>query len=154
MIDGVVMTFSDITALKQTETRLQEARDFAQSIIATIREPLVVLNGELRIVSASRSFYSMFQLNPGETEGRLFNEIVQRQWEIPALRQLLENILQKNSPFEDFRVEYDSPAIGHKVLLLNARSIAREGRKPDLILLAMEDITATSAVQSTGREQL
>jgi two-component system, chemotaxis family, CheB/CheR fusion protein len=143
MIDGVVMTFSDITALKQAEARLQEARDLAQSIIATIREPLVVLNGELRIISASRSFYSLFQLNPTETEGRLFNEIVQRQWEIPALQQLLENILRKNMPFEDFRVEYASPAIGHKVLLLNARSIAREGRKPDLILLAMEDISAS-----------
>jgi two-component system CheB/CheR fusion protein len=146
VIDGVVLTFSDITALKQTETRLQEARDLAQSIIATIREPLVVLNGELRIISASRSFYSTFQLNPAETEGRLFNEIVQRQWEIPALRQLLEDILRKGTPFEDFRVEYDSPAIGHRVLLLNARSIAREGRRPDLILMAMEDITASSAV--------
>ena len=146
VIDGVVMTFSDISALKQTEARLQEARDFAQNIIATIREPLVVLNGDLRVISASPSFYHTFRLNPAETEGRLFYEIGQRQWEISALRQLLEDILRKNTLFEDFRVEYDSPAVGHKQLLLNARSIASEGRKPNLILLAMEDIEASSAV--------
>ena len=105
---------------------MQEARDFAESIIATIREPLVVLDGELRIVSASRSFYHIFQATPAETEGRLLYEIGQRQWEIPGLRQLLEDILPKSTQFEDFRVEHDSPAIGHKVLLLNARRIARE----------------------------
>ena len=142
VIDGVVMTFADTTALKQTEAQLQEARAFAESIIATIREPLVVLDGELRIVSASRSFYHIFQATPAETEGRLFYEIGQRQWEIPGLRQLLEEILRKSTPLENFRVEYDSPAIGHKVLLLNARRIAREDRQPGLILLAMEEIAA------------
>jgi two-component system CheB/CheR fusion protein len=145
VIDGVVMTFSDITALKHAEVGLKETRDFAQSIIATIREPLVVLDGEFRVISASQSFYHTFRLNPTETEGRFFYEIGQRQWEIPALRQLLEEILRKNTPFEDFRVEYNSPAIGRKELLLNARSIASEGRQPNLILLAMEDITASSA---------
>jgi two-component system CheB/CheR fusion protein len=142
VIDGVVMTYSNITELKQTEARLQEARDLAQNIIATIREPLVVLDGELRIISASRSFYHTFQLSPTETEGRLLYEIGQKQWEIPALQLLLGDIILKKTPFEDFRVEYDSPATGHKVLLLNARSIAREGRKPDLILLALENLTA------------
>jgi two-component system, chemotaxis family, CheB/CheR fusion protein len=152
VIDGVVMTFSDITALKQTEAQLQEARDFAQSIIATIREPLVVLDGELQIISASRSFYYTFQLNPVETEGRLFYEIGQRQWDIPALRQLLEEILRMNTPFENFKVGYHSPAIGRKELLLNARSIAREGRKPDLILLAIEDITSSTASGLRGEQ--
>ena len=85
VIDGVVLTFADTTALKQTETRLQEARDFAHSIIATIREPLLVLDGELRIVSASRSFYETFAAAPAETEGRLLYEIGRRQWDIPAL---------------------------------------------------------------------
>ena len=142
MIDGVVMTFADTTALKRTEAQLQEARRFAESIIATIREPLLVLDGELRIVSASRAFCHIFQVTPAETEGRLFYEVGQRCWEIPGLRQLLEEILQKSTAFEDFRVDYDSPAIGHKVLLLNARRIAREDHQPGLILLAMEDITA------------
>jgi two-component system CheB/CheR fusion protein len=140
VIDGVVLTFADTTALKQTETRLQEAREFAESIIATVREPLVVLDGDLRIVSASRSFYHLFQATPAETEGRLFAEIGQRQWEIPGLRQLLEEILRNSAPLENFRVEYQSPAIGRKVLLLNARRIATEDRQPGLILLAMEEI--------------
>ncbi len=153
VIDGVVMTFADTTALKQTEARLQEARDYAESIIATIREPLVVLDGELRVISASRSFYLMFQVKPAETEGRLFYEISHRQWEIPALRQLLEDIARTSTPFEDFRVEYSSPILGHKVLLLNARSIAREGRQPGLILLAVEDVTESSAASGQPREQ-
>ena len=144
VIDGVVVTFADTTALKQTEAQLQEARQFAESIIATIREPLVVLDGELRVISASRSFYHMFQVKPAETEGRLLYEMGQRQWAIPSLRQLLEDIVRKSTPFEDFRVEYDSPTVGHKVLLLNARRIAGEGHQPGLILLAMEDITAAS----------
>ncbi len=85
VIDGVVMTFADTTALKQTEARLQEARDFAESIIATIREPLVVLDGQLRVVSASRSFYETFGMAAAETQDRPFYEIGRRQWDIPAL---------------------------------------------------------------------
>jgi two-component system CheB/CheR fusion protein len=154
VIDGVVMTFSDTTALKRTEAQLQEARDFAQSIIATIREPLIVMNSELRIITASRSFYHIFQVKPAETEGRLFYEIGQRQWEISSLRKLLEDILLNGTPFEDFRVEHNFPIIGHKELLLNGRKIAREGRQPGLILLAMEDITASLSASGQNKEQM
>jgi two-component system, chemotaxis family, CheB/CheR fusion protein len=154
VIDGVVLTFADITAIKQLEEslrqrqgELQAARDFAQSIIATIREPLLVLDGELRIISASRSFYRLFQVKPAETEGRLFYEIAQGQWDIPALRQLLEDILPQKTQFDEFRVEHDFPGIGHKVLLLNARQIISEERRMSLILLAMEDISGSSAAR-------
>jgi two-component system CheB/CheR fusion protein len=140
VIDGVVMTFADTTALKQTEARLQEARDYAQSIIATIREPLVVLDGELRIVSASRSFYQTFAIEPAETEGQLLYEIGGRQWDIAALRQLLEDIVPKNTEFQDFRMEHDFPGIGHKSLLLNARRIEPRDQGGSLILLAIEEI--------------
>jgi two-component system CheB/CheR fusion protein len=153
VIDGVVMTFADTTALKQTEARLQEARDFAESIIATIREPLLVLDGELRIVSASRSFYETFGAAAAETQGRLFYEIGRRQWDIPGLRQLLEEILPKNTRFDDFRVEHDFPAVGHKALLLNARRIALDNQGRSLILLAMEDVTASSAASGRPGEQ-
>ena len=110
VIDGVVMTFADITAMKQLEEslqaaarmELQAARDYAQNIIATIREPLVVLDGELRIVSASPAFYETFQVTPAVTEGRLLYEVGQRQWDIPSLRQLLEDILPKNARFRGF----------------------------------------------------
>jgi two-component system CheB/CheR fusion protein len=146
VINGVVITFSDITVLKQTEYQLQEARDFAQSIIATIREPLVVLDGELRIISASLSFYNRFGMRPAETEGRLLFEIGQQQLNLPGLRQLLEDLLLKNTPFEKFRVEYNHPASGHELLLLNARGIAREGR-PGMILLAMAETGAAEESQ-------
>jgi two-component system CheB/CheR fusion protein len=158
VIAGVVMTFADITAIKQLEeslrqhqVELQAARDYAQNIIATIREPLVVLDGELRVVSASAAFYETFQVTPAVTEGRLLYEVGQRQWDIPSLRQLLEEMLPKSTRFEDFRVEHDFPTIGHKVLLLNARQIELGAEPARLILLAMEDITASSAAsRKTG----
>ncbi len=150
MIQGVVMTFTDTTALKKTEAQLQAARKFAESIIATIREPLVVLNGELRILSASRSFYRMFGMRPAETEGRLLYEIAQQIWDIPVLRQLLTDMLSKNTQFDDFRVEHEFPSIGHKVFLLNARPMATGDAGDRLILLAMEDITESSATEKRG----
>jgi two-component system CheB/CheR fusion protein len=158
VIAGVVMTFADITAIKQLEqslskrqAELQAARDYAQNIIATIREPLVVLDGELRVVSASAAFYETFQVTPAVTEGRLLYEVGQRQWDIPSLRQLLEDMLPKSTRFEDFRVEHDFPTIGHKVLLLNACQIVSGAEPARLILLAMEDITASSAAsRETG----
>ena len=100
-----------------------------------------LLNGELRIVSASRSFYQTFAVRPLETEGHLLYEIGQRQWDIPALRQLLADILSQGAPLENFRVEHDFPTVGHKVLLLNARQVVPGGHPAGLILLAMEDIT-------------
>jgi len=151
-IDGVVLTFADITAMKQLEESLrqqkaeaQTARDYAESIIATIREPLMVLDAELRIVSASHSFYRIFRVTPAQTEGRALYEIGQRQWDIPALRALLEDILSKDTQFEGFRVEHDFPAIGHKILLLNGRRIVPDHQHQSLILLAMEDVTDSSA---------
>jgi chemotaxis methyl-accepting protein methylase/transcriptional regulator with PAS, ATPase and Fis domain len=145
VIDGVVSTFADITATKEAEAAVTKAHRFAESIIATVREPLLVLDGELRILSASRSFYGTFQVTPAETEGRPIYEIGRRQWDIPALRELLETILPTDTAFEDFRVEHDFATIGRKVLLLNARRIAGEEQAgAGLILLAMEDIGESS----------
>ena len=127
-IDGVVMTFADITAMKQFEESSQTAHEYAENIIATIREPLVVLDGELRIVSASQSFYETFQVTPAETERRLLYEVGHKQWDIPSLRQLLGDILAEGTPFRDFRVEHDFPGIGQRVLMLNARRMAGKDR--------------------------
>jgi two-component system CheB/CheR fusion protein len=140
-IDGVVMTFVDITAMKHLEESSQTSREYAENIIATIREPLVVLDGELRIISASRSFYETFQVTPAETERRLLYEISQKQWDIPGLRQLLGDIFAKGTEFRDFRVEHDFSGIGRRVLMLNARRMAGKDQLPQRILLAMEDIT-------------
>jgi len=84
---------------------LQEERNFAESIVATVREPMLVLDGELRVASANRSFYRAFQVSPRETEKRLLYELGNGQWDIPALRQLLEEVLPQSTEFQNFQVE-------------------------------------------------
>jgi diguanylate cyclase (GGDEF)-like protein/PAS domain S-box-containing protein len=125
----------------QDEKRLQDALYFNEAIIATVREPLVVLDPELRIITANRSFYRTFQVNPEETEKQLIYNLGNRQWDIPGLRDLLENILPMNNAFEDFEVEHDFESIGRKTMLLNARKIYRETNHVEMILIAIEDIT-------------
>lgn len=142
VIDGVVITFADVTPLKHLEASLQEAQLFAESIIATVRQPLVVLDGDLRIVSANRSFYQTFGLSPEQTERRLLHEVADRQWDIPDLRRLLQEILPKQTELHDFKLELNFPGVGRKVVLLNARQVYRLDQRPPLILLAMEPVTA------------
>ena len=139
-IDGVVLALVDIDALKRSLEEVEEARDYAQAIIETLREPLLVLDGDLRVISANSAFYQFFKGVPQETENRLIYELGDRQWDIPALRKLLEEILPNNSVFQDFEVDADFPLIGRRTMLLNARRLPREGHK-DLILLALEDVT-------------
>ncbi|MFC2071834.1 response regulator [Chloroflexota bacterium] len=129
------------TERKQLEEALQDAREYANSIVATVREPLVVLDANLKIISASRSFYQTFQVTPEETHGQLIYELGDRQWDIPRLRQLLEKILPQNTSFDDFEVEHEFLTIGRKVMLLNARKMYRQTTKVKIILLAIEDIT-------------
>jgi len=135
VIQGLVLTFVDITQEKRV------VQEVAESIVNTVREPLVVLDGDLRIVSANKAFYNTFQVVKEKTEKQLIYEIDNRQWDIPKLRELLEDILPKNTHFDDFEVDHSFSTIGHKTLLLNARRVvAVSGQKP-LILLAIEDIT-------------
>jgi PAS domain S-box-containing protein len=123
------------------ERRLRDALEYSDTIIATVREPLLVLDKELRIITANRSFYRTFQVNPEETEKHLIYDLGNRQWDIPALRDLLEHILPKKSSFEDFEVEHDFESVGKKTMLLNARKVYREKNTVEMILLAIEDIT-------------
>ena len=120
---------------------LQEHLRYVKSIVDTVREPLIVLDAELRVVSASRSFYQMFQVTPEETEKQLLYDLGSRQWDIPELRQLLGDILPKNSQFNEYKIKHDFPKIGRRVMLLNARRIMREDIGTQMIPLAMEDIT-------------
>ena len=120
---------------------MQEAQLFAESIIATVREPLVALDGELRIVSANRSFYQTLRLSPEQTERRLVYEVADRQWDIPDLRRLLQEILPKQTELHDSKLEHNFPGVGRKVLLLDARQVYRPDQRPPLILLAMEPVT-------------
>ena len=140
VIDGVVLTFSDITALKAVEAEARVARDYAQNIVDTVREPLIVLNGRFEVVSASRAFYTTFKVTQEATQGKVLYELGNSQWDIPRLHELLENVLPKNRSFENFTVEHNFPGIGQKKMLLNAREIIGEAGAPHLILLAMEGI--------------
>jgi two-component system CheB/CheR fusion protein len=140
-IEGAVITFVDISELKQMEAALREAQMFAESIVATVREPLLVLDENLHVVSANQAFYRTFQVKQDETVGRALYELGNRQWDIPALRQLLEDILPQNTTFDDFRVTHEFDQIGRRTMLLNARRILSEAGQTRLILLTIEDIT-------------
>ena len=120
---------------------LEEVRIYANSIFDTLREPLLVLDTSLRIVSANRSFYRIFQVTREATEGCLVYELGSHQWDIPRLREQLETIVPANAHFEDFEVDHTFPTIGHKTMLLNARRLQRKNGEPWLILLAIEDVT-------------
>jgi two-component system CheB/CheR fusion protein len=117
------------------------SRDYAENIIATIREPLIVLDRSLRVVSASRSFYATFKAVPQKTEGKLFYELDHGQWNIPALKMLLNEVLSEKSTMDDYEVEHDFKRIGKKIMLINARELLQERAKDRLILLSIQDIT-------------
>ncbi len=140
VIEGVVLTFTDITRRVEAETSEKSARILAEAIIDTVREPLMVLNADLRVVSASRSYYESFRVTPDETVGKSLYELGDRQWDIPALREQMESILLCSQYFDDCIVERDFPEIGHRKMLLNARRIVGKADDTQLILLAIEDI--------------
>ena len=140
-IDGVVVLLLDVTALKAGMNQLAAARDYSEGIVDTIREPLLVLDGALRVRSASRAFYEVFEVPPEETVGKLVYDLGTHQWDIPALRAILSDVVEKNSAFQDFEVEHDFDGLGVRIMLLNARRIDGESQEERLILLAMEDIT-------------
>jgi signal transduction histidine kinase len=117
-----------------------------KSIVATIREPLLVLDRTLRVNTASRSYYETFQVTPSVTEGRLFYELGNGEWDIPELRTHLEDILPKESVLENFEVTQDFPLLGQRVMSLNARKLWREDNPTGLILLTIEDVTARRRV--------
>ncbi len=139
VIDGVVITFEDITAQKNAQQRALNAQRYAENIISTIREPLLVLDAGMRIVLANRAYCRFFKETEKEIIGKKINEIGNHQWDIPQLEKLLEEILPKKSFFEGYEVKHTFHKIGKKTILLNAREIEQEGTKERLILLAMED---------------
>jgi two-component system CheB/CheR fusion protein len=138
LIDGAVVSFSDITAIKALEGSLRESRNFPQSIIDTLRESVIVLDANLIVVMAGHSFYSNFRMTPETTVGKTIWALGTGQWDIPELRRLLLDIIPQNSSFEDFRIEHTFPEIGRQVMHLNARKIMSETGKEEYILLAIE----------------
>ncbi|MDQ7786166.1 MAG: chemotaxis protein CheB [Thermodesulfovibrionales bacterium] len=148
-IDGVVITFMDITQRKKVEQLGEISRIYAESIVETVREPLVILDEHLKVVSANRSFYQTFKTTPEETENMIIFNLGSGQWNIPELRELLEEIVPDKKSFNDFKVTQSFPAIGQKTMLLNARIIDQAGQGK-LILLAIEDITAREQTGPDG----
>lgn len=134
--DGVVITFTDISGLHAAQSA-QAAQHFAESIVDTVREPLLVLDGDLLVISASRSFYQRFQVRPEETIGQRLYDLGNRQWDIPALREQLGTILPRDLTIVGFAVDCELPQVGRRRMLLNARRIPGETA---LILLAIEEV--------------
>src|SRR5579872_5572978 len=122
------------------KTQVETIQNFAQNIVDTVREPLMMLDTSLRVQSANRAFYQTFHVSPEETENHLIYELGNGQWDIPDLRTLLEDVVPKSSVFSDFELEHTFPVIGRRVMLLNARRL-KAGNHGELLVLAMEDVT-------------
>jgi PAS domain S-box-containing protein len=140
-VAGVVLVFQDVSERKRAEQLALEARTYAESIVETVREPLVVLDADLRVKTANRSFYQTFRVVPAETENRILFDLGNGQWNIPGLRRVLEEILPRNTSFQDFEVEHTFPDIGPRTMRLNARRVYRAGNPTETILFAIEDVT-------------
>jgi PAS domain S-box-containing protein len=146
-VGGVVLVFRDISERRRQEKQVQDAVTYAENIIATLREPFLVLDKTLRVKTANQAFYKTFHAEKEETEGRVIYDLGNGQWSIPGLRTLLEGVLPNSHTVHDFDVEHDFPVIGKKVMLLNARRFESVDSQPDLILLAIEDITDRKAAE-------
>jgi two-component system CheB/CheR fusion protein len=152
-IDGAVVAWLDIDAVKIAQELLRGARDYARAIVETVREPLVILGADLRVNTANQSFYETFQVSPQETEGQLIYDLGNKQWDLPELRTLLEEVLPQSTSFEEFAVEHDFPGIGARSMRLNARQLRREDNQPPLILLAIEDVTERQRAEKLVQQQ-
>jgi PAS domain S-box-containing protein len=142
---------AEITDRKRAEETFVKVQKHVESILETIREPLLVLTADLNVISANQSFYQTFKVTPEETEGRFIYSIGNHQWDIPALRKLLEEIIPQNTHFNNFEVDHKFPGLGRRIMLLNARRIYSQGKGTDLLLLAIEDITERKQMEESLR---
>jgi PAS domain S-box-containing protein len=163
----ILLAIEDITERREIENRLEKvhkeleaskisedaAIEYAADIINTVREPLIALDQDLRVVTASRSFYDAFKVKSEETVGQLIYDLGNKQWAIPKLRELLETILPQKATFDDYEVEHDFTTIGRRIMLLNARQIQRVLGKERIILLAIEDITERREAEEVHRKK-
>ncbi|MDP1612536.1 MAG: chemotaxis protein CheB [Sulfuritalea sp.] len=137
VIAGVVLSFTTVTDFKLASEAVQRAQGLAEGIIDSVSEPLIVLDSALQVVSASRSFYQYFEVTIAETVGCKIYDLGNGQWNIPALRQLLEKILLQENVLDGYVVEHDFPNLGPRRMVLNARRIVTALGNTELILLAM-----------------
>ena len=150
MLEEEFVTLVDEYPLNGADGR----RRLERAIVDTVREPLIVLDGTLRVVTASRSFYLAFKVTPDQVEGRMFYDLGNGQWNIPALRKLLQEIIPQHATLEEYEVEDEFPAIGPRTMLLNARKVFYESNNSTRLLLAIEDVTQRRALEREKDELL
>jgi two-component system CheB/CheR fusion protein len=137
VIDGVVMTFVDVTRLKQLEAAHEVARTHAEAIVETVRQPLVTLDGEFRVRSANPAFYSLFRTSAEAVMGREIFDLPGAGWDVLALRKLLEEVIPSNNVVEDYELACNFPGTGRQTVRVDARRMPVRGDRPTLILLAI-----------------
>ncbi len=137
----------EIEQRKQAEWAVHDAFEYSQGIVDTVRESLLILDADLMVISASRSFYQIFKVKLEATEKQHIYDLGNRQWDIPKLRELLEDILPKTTSFDNFEIEHDFPDIGKRIMLLNACRIYLEANRTKLIILTIEDITERKKIE-------
>jgi two-component sensor histidine kinase len=142
----------ELTTFRKQFIDIEDACALAQAIVDTVREPVLVFDKDLRVIAASRAFYSVFQVSPKDTQGRLLYELGVGQWDIPKLRILLEKIIPEHGVMEDYEVEHEFPGVGHRTMRLNARQVFYVGGSDTTILLGIEDVTAQRALEREKEE--
>jgi two-component system CheB/CheR fusion protein len=140
-IEGAVVMLVDIDALKTTEQEIKAERDYAEAVLRTTRDPLLVLRADLRVHTANDAFYKTFGVTQDTTEGRLIYDLGNHQWDIPGLRRLLEEIIPHSNSFNDYEVTHEFQSLGKRTMLLNARRLDNPEGGPERILLGIEDVT-------------
>ena len=140
-IVGAVASFVDISDLRTKQNETMAARDYAEAIVRTVRDPLIVLTSDFTVVSANPAYYKIFDKRPADVVGRGIFEIGGGRWDTPRFRQLIEEMLPTHGQIDDFDVEFDVPALGKRQMLINARRIPGKDGRPALILIAQEDVT-------------
>lgn len=132
----------------------EESWTYIRTVVDVLREPVLILDKDFKVLAANEEFYKLFQVEQKDTEGKIVYELGNGQWDIPALRKLLEDILPKNTFFKGFEVEHEFPCIGHRTIILNARHIHSKDKTtselfPPIIMLAMEDVSELMNIAKT-----
>ncbi len=137
--------------VRQSTLELNETKEYLESIVETIRQPLVVLDEKIHVISANKFFYKTFKVKPKDTEGKKLYQLGNKQWNIPRLKELLEKVLPTQNPFEGFEVEHNFPTIGKRIMVLNARQVELKGSGQQRVLLAIEDITERKGAEKATK---